>query len=285
MDAAALEARFAHLEQKIEELERENQLLRAVPEAKQDAREGQLLPRRALLTGAAYTLGAVGLSLVGTRRAEATTGYMQYGTSNGAGASFTSLYSTNNGTTLDVSNDSNSGKGLRTVTQGGTAFSATVTGPPFLAGTVCSRYMIQQPARMPQFTEGRRVRDLDCMVTARARARASGARSPMRRNRRVRFLARRRAPEQRLRATRSWDVEACSTARRLRSDSSRPVRPTSPRPVHAAICSWMPLDDSGTARPAGRPRGGSSSRSNQGIQCSRRRARVVRRLSDDRCWP
>ena len=67
----ALEARLSRMEQEIAELRPENQSLRAVPEAKQDAREGELLPRRALLTGAALALAEVadgideGLLLVG----------------------------------------------------------------------------------------------------------------------------------------------------------------------------------------------------------------------------
>jgi len=103
MDAAALEARFAYLEQKIAELERENQSLRAVPEARQDATEGELLPRRDLLKGAAYALGAVSLSLIGTRRVEAAQGFMQYGNFNDAGTSGTILRSSAS-YTLDVEN-------------------------------------------------------------------------------------------------------------------------------------------------------------------------------------
>ena len=130
MDLAALEARLAHLEQTNAELRQEIQLLRAVPEAKKDAREGELLPRRALLTGAAYTLGAVGLSLVGTRPAEALTGTMQYGTINDAGDSFTGLRATISDAVLYVSSESTSANSyaLRAIARAGVAVQARVLG-------------------------------------------------------------------------------------------------------------------------------------------------------------
>ena len=91
MDRTAIEERLSRLEQKNAELEREIQLLRAVPQAKQDASEGELLSRRGLLTGATYALGAVGLSLMGTRASEASSGAMFYGASNYAAESVTTL--------------------------------------------------------------------------------------------------------------------------------------------------------------------------------------------------
>ena len=101
----ALEARLTRMEQEIAELRLENQSLRAVPEAKQDAKKGALLPRRALLTGAAYTLGAVGLSLVGTRPAKADLQPILLGGFNNSGAAYTSLKSTSPSSTLSISND------------------------------------------------------------------------------------------------------------------------------------------------------------------------------------
>ncbi len=101
---AALEVRLTRMEQEIAELRRENQSLRAVPEAKQDPREGELLPRRALLTGAAYTLGAVGLSLIGTRPAEAALAIMYVANTNDGFNSATALTSTNYAHTLWLDN-------------------------------------------------------------------------------------------------------------------------------------------------------------------------------------
>jgi len=129
MDATALEARLARLEQEMAELRRENQSLRApVPEPKQDATEGQALPRRDLFKGAAYALGAVSLSLMGTRPAEAVTGTMRYGTINDAGNSLTELASEHPRSTLDVFNNSLSDHcvALRAVSETGGAFFALV---------------------------------------------------------------------------------------------------------------------------------------------------------------
>ena len=106
MDAATLETRLIRMEQRIAELERENQELRAAaPDLSQGAKEGELLPRRDLLKGAAYALGAVGMSLVSARPAEAAIGTMRYGTTNVAGTDATGLTSTNAVFTLAVLND------------------------------------------------------------------------------------------------------------------------------------------------------------------------------------
>ena len=132
MDATALEARLARLEQEVAELRRENQSLRAaVPEPKQDAREGESVPRRDLLKGAAYALGAVSLSLMGTRPAEAATGTMQYGNLNQAGTDNTSLFSTNDVTTLAVGNNSSAGESVALIAGGkyGSAIFGVVEGP------------------------------------------------------------------------------------------------------------------------------------------------------------
>ena len=237
----ALESRLTRMEQRIAELERENQSLRAVPDAKQDAREGEVLPRRALLTGAAYTLGAVGLSLMGTRRAEATTGFMQYGNTNFANYSFTSLHSVHSLTTLDVINASPSGEALRTFSNG-TSINAKVAGlsspghavqaqadgfgHAVLAfknsefGNCVLAIHDSPPARMPQFTEGRRVPDLECMVTARARARASWVSSPMQPIHKVRSSEPRKAPGLRSRAPRFVGGGASSRAKSHKFDPS-----------------------------------------------------------------
>jgi hypothetical protein len=107
MDVAALEARLTRMERKLAELEAENQLLRAAGlEPKQGAKGGESLPRREVLKGAGYALGAVSLSLMGMQRAEATTGFMQYGSLlNDSGTAPTALGSISI-VTLDLFNSS-----------------------------------------------------------------------------------------------------------------------------------------------------------------------------------
>jgi hypothetical protein len=132
---AALEARLTLMEQKIAELERENQSLRAAATStKEDPKEGEVLPRREVLKGAAYALGAVSLSLLGTRPAEATEGFMRYGVNQHAGTSPTGLYSTATSWTLGVSNllqgqgDPFRGVALVAASYGGHAVYASLTG-------------------------------------------------------------------------------------------------------------------------------------------------------------
>jgi len=142
MDATALEARLARLEQEMAELRRENQTLRAaVPEPKHDATEGEALPRRDLLKGAAYALGAVSLSLMGTRPAEAATGTMLYGAYNDAGNSFTALATEHPHSTLDVFNNSLADHcvALRAVTETGSAFFALVEASSSIGHGVSAR--------------------------------------------------------------------------------------------------------------------------------------------------
>lgn len=144
---AELEARFTRLEQeivprmeqRIAELERENQALRvAATPAMEEAKEEATLPRRDLLKGAAYALGAVSLSLVGTRPAEATTGFMQYGATNSAGSTYTFLGSNAFSYTLALVNslenqsDPNNGMALSATSFSGHAIRAQVfrTGAP-----------------------------------------------------------------------------------------------------------------------------------------------------------
>ena len=52
--------------------------------------------------GAAYAIGAVGLSIAGTGSAEAAAGTMFYGANNFAGDSYTSLLSSHSQATLEV---------------------------------------------------------------------------------------------------------------------------------------------------------------------------------------
>jgi hypothetical protein len=118
MDAAALEARLTRLEQEVVELRRENQSLRAAgTSTKEVAKEGESLPRREVLKGAAYALGAVSLSRMGTRPAEAATGFMQYGAPNGAGTDHTELFSSSQWTLAVVNNDQTAVKGRALIAQ------------------------------------------------------------------------------------------------------------------------------------------------------------------------
>ena len=133
MDTAALEARLARLEQDVAELRRENQSLR-VTLTKEGAKEGESFPRREVLKGAAYALGAVSLSLMGPRLAEATQGVMQYGAFNSAGTSATELSSLSDGYTLLVQNlrqgqdNPISGRALDVYSDSGHAIRAAVGG-------------------------------------------------------------------------------------------------------------------------------------------------------------
>jgi hypothetical protein len=135
MDVAAREARLARLEQEIAELRRDNQSLPAVvSEPEQGAGEGEKLPRREVLKGAAYALGAVSLSLMGTQRAEATTGFMQYGAFQHSDTSVTGLGSSSISGTLILNNsfqgaeDPTLGRVLLAESSGGHAIHATVSG-------------------------------------------------------------------------------------------------------------------------------------------------------------
>ena len=98
---AELESRVARLEQQVAELLQENQALRAAV-----SRSGAPIARRDVLMGAAAVVGTVGLSLAGTRQANATTGTMQYGTGTyqNSGADYTGLQSTNALYTLGAAN-------------------------------------------------------------------------------------------------------------------------------------------------------------------------------------
>jgi len=98
---AELESRVARLEEQVAALLQENQALRA---AARDA--GASVGRRDLLMGAAAVVGTVGLSLAGTRPANATTGTMQYGTGTyqNSGTAYTGLQSTNTLYTLGAAN-------------------------------------------------------------------------------------------------------------------------------------------------------------------------------------
>jgi len=135
MDAAVIEARFTRMEQEIAELRRENQSLRAVvPQPKQDAKEGEVLPRRQVLKGAAYALGAVGVSLMGTRPAEAATGTMRYGAYNDAGDSVTELFSRGRQTLSVQNNSADRGAAILAISGGGDAFRAQVLSKPGTVG-------------------------------------------------------------------------------------------------------------------------------------------------------
>ena len=96
-----LETRLARLEQQVAELREENRRLRAAP-----TEAGAAIGRRDVLMGAAAVVGTVGLSLAGTRPAQATSGTMQYGTGSyqNSGTTYTGLQSTNALYTLGVSN-------------------------------------------------------------------------------------------------------------------------------------------------------------------------------------
>jgi len=121
------------MEQRIAELERENQSLRAAAsESRDGAKQGESLPRRDVLKGAAYALGAASLSLMGTQRAEAATGYMQYGATNDAGTLLTRLGSSTYKWTLELTNaDPSTGRALVATSNGGNAVDAVVQGNSF----------------------------------------------------------------------------------------------------------------------------------------------------------
>jgi hypothetical protein len=89
--------------------------------------ENASLPRRDLLKGAAYALGAVSLSLMGTRPADAATGNMIYGGFNNASTSPTTLTSTSASSTFLVQN-LGGGRALDTYTQSGHSIQAVVGG-------------------------------------------------------------------------------------------------------------------------------------------------------------
>jgi hypothetical protein len=137
MDATALEARLTRIEQENARIEKENaELRREIDSLRTTAlvkMEEASLPRRDLLKGAAYALGAVSLSLMGTRPAEATTGTMIYGSSNNAGTSATDLFSTASETlrvTNGIQNQTNhfQGTALFALTAGGNALRVHVSG-------------------------------------------------------------------------------------------------------------------------------------------------------------
>jgi hypothetical protein len=133
MDSTTLEERVSRLEalllqqqSEVHELRRENQSLRTAAVTTAVApTENASLPRRDLLKGAAYALGAVSLSLMGARPAEATIGTMSYGQSNDAGSSGTVLDSSSAFQTLLIRNvNTTQGDALVAASYGGHAVAA-----------------------------------------------------------------------------------------------------------------------------------------------------------------
>jgi hypothetical protein len=132
MDGTALEERFSRLEQRIAELERENQSLRAnAPTTAVAPTENAALPRRELLKGAAYAVGAVSLSLMGTRIAQAENLPLIVGSTTNDGIyAPTGLNSRCDAQTLVISNlEPNRGRALDVTSYSGHSLSATVTSP------------------------------------------------------------------------------------------------------------------------------------------------------------
>jgi len=140
---AELESRLARLEQQVAELLQENQTLRAAASG-----SGASLGRRDVLMGAAAVVGTLGLSLAGSRTANATSGTMQYGTGTylNAGADYTGLKSTNGLYTLGVENDAVTTSGDR-FGNGVAASSSHGTAARFLTDTASVGHGIFSEAR------------------------------------------------------------------------------------------------------------------------------------------